>query len=74
MWDNRDDYNGISVLPYFGAEAYPQLPFEDCTEEQYMKMLPYLKNICIKDVRESDGKAVDLASELACAGGVCEIV
>ena len=74
MWDNRDDYNGISVLPYFGAEAYPQLPFEDCTEEQYMSMLPYLKNICIKDVRESDGGAVDLASELACAGGVCEIV
>ena len=29
MWQNREHYNGISVLPYFGASAYPQLPFED---------------------------------------------
>ena len=73
MWDNRENYNGISVLPFFGAEAYPQLPFEDCTEEQYLNLLPYLENIDIKQVKELNGEAVDLSSELACSGGNCEI-
>ena len=74
MWDNREHYNGISVLPYYGSEAYPQLPFEDCTEEVYLSMLPALEAINIDEVFESDGKAINLAGELACAGGFCEIV
>lgn len=74
MWTNRDHYNGISVLPYFGAEAYPQLPFEDITREQYEAMLPLLESVDISKVFELDGNAIDLASELACAGGACEIV
>ena len=74
MWTNREFYNGISVLPYFGAAAYPQLPFEDITKEQYEAMLPLLKAVDISKVFETDGSAVDLASELACAGGGCEIL
>ena len=73
MWENREHYNGISVLPFFGAEAYPQLPFEDITEEQYNSMLPMLADIDISKVFEEDGSSVDLAAELACAGGTCEI-
>lgn len=73
MWINREHYNGISVLPYFGAEAYPQLPFEDCTKEVYESMLVHLKAINIDEVFEQDGKAINLAGELACAGGVCEL-
>lgn len=73
MWDNRKHYNGISVLPFFGSEAYPQLPFEDCTEEVYSSMLPHLEAINIDEVFEESGKDVNLANELACAGGVCEI-
>ena len=73
MWDNRNFYNGISVLPYFGAEAYPQLPFEDIDEETYNKMLPWLQNIDIGQVFELDGDSVNLAAELACSGGGCEI-
>lgn len=74
MWENRDFYNGISVLPFFNSEAYPQAPFEDCTKEQYEAMLPHLKGINILEVLEVNGNGVDLAAELACAGGVCEIV
>lgn len=74
MWDNREFYNGISVLPYFGAEAYPQLPFEDCTKEVYEELLPHLNAIDITQVREDDGSAIDLAGELACAGGACEVM
>ena len=75
MWDNRDHYNGISVLPYFGAAAYPQLPFEDITEEQYYEMLPLLEAVDISKVFEMDGSSVDLSNELACSGpDGCEIV
>lgn len=73
MWANREHYNGISVLPYFGSTAYPQLPFEDITKDQYEAMLPMLQGIDISKVFEIDGSAVDLAGELACAGGACEI-
>lgn len=73
MWENRQHYNGISVLPFHGAEAYPQLPFEDITKEQYEAMLPLLQGIDIGKVFEDDGSSVDLAAELACAGGGCEI-
>lgn len=73
MWENQDHYNGISVLPYYGAEAYPQLPFEDCTEEVYNSLLPHLNAIDIDQVFEENGKAINLTAELACAGGFCEI-
>ncbi len=73
MWENRSHYNGISVLPYYGAEAYPQLPFEDITKEQYEAMLPLLEGIDISKVFEEDGESINLAAELACAGGSCEI-
>lgn len=74
MWANRDYYNGISVLPFFGAEAYPQLPFEDITKEQYEEMLPMLQGIDISKVFEEDGgSSINLSAELACAGGGCEV-
>lgn len=73
MWKHRDSYNGISVLPFFGSSDYPQAPFEDITKEQYEAMLPLLKKIDISQVVEEDGSAIDLAGELACAGGACEI-
>jgi ribonucleoside-triphosphate reductase len=73
MWRNKEHYNGISVLPYFGAAAYPQLPFEDCTKEQYEAMLPLLEKININAVFEENGLGVDLAAENACAGGACEV-
>jgi ribonucleoside-triphosphate reductase len=74
MWSNRDHYNGISVLPYFGAAAYPQLPFEDITEEKYLELLPFLEKIDISKVYEDNGVSVNLAAELACSGDGCEVV
>ena len=73
MWENRACYNGISVLPFFGSTAYPQMPFEDITKEQYEAMLPLLEGINIDQIMEDNGDAVDLAAEAACAGGVCEM-
>ena len=71
MWENRDHYNGLSVLPFDGG-TYTQAPFEDCTEETYETMMKSLHNIDLSQVVELDDNT-DLSGELACAGGACEI-
>jgi len=37
MWENRNIYNGISLLDYDGG-TYPQLRYEDITEEEYERL------------------------------------
>jgi ribonucleoside-diphosphate reductase alpha chain len=71
MWDNKDYYNGLSVLPYDGG-TYTQAPFEDITKEQYELMMKSLSNIDLTQVVELDDNT-DLSGELACAGGACEV-
>ena len=71
MWENREFYNGLSVLPYDGG-TYTQAPFEDCTKETYDRMMSSLKNIDLSKVIELTDET-DLSGELACAGGACEI-
>jgi ribonucleoside-triphosphate reductase len=71
MWENRDSYNGLSVLPYDGG-SYTQAPFEDCTEETYNEMMKSLTDIDLTKVVELDDNT-DLSGELACANGACEI-
>ena len=71
MWENRDVYNGLSVLPYFGG-SYQQAPFEDISEEEYNKRLSSLKEIDLTKVMEIDDN-VEFAQTAACAGGACAI-
>ena len=71
MWDNRETYNGLSVLPYFGG-SYKQAPFEDITEEQYNEKVNTLKSIDLTKVLEMDDN-VEFSQVAACAGGACEI-
>ena len=72
MWENKDTFNGLSVLPYFGG-SYTQAPFEDITEEQFNEMAQHLHNIDLSKIVEfSDDTA--LMDQAACAGGACEIV
>jgi ribonucleoside-diphosphate reductase alpha chain len=71
MWDNRNDYNGLSVLPYNGG-TYTQAPFEDITEAQYNEMMKSLTNVDLSMIVELQDDT-NLSGELACAGGACEI-
>jgi ribonucleoside-triphosphate reductase len=71
MWENRDFYNGLSVLPYDGG-SYIQAPFEDCTKEEYERLFSKLHTIDLSKVVELQDNT-DLSGELACAGGACEI-
>ena len=70
MWENRDNYNGISVLPYDGG-TYIQAPFEDCTKEKFDEMFAMLHDIDLSKVIEEDDHTI-LNEQVACAGGVCE--
>jgi ribonucleoside-triphosphate reductase (thioredoxin) len=72
MWENRQYYNGLSVLP-FSDHTYKQAPFEDCTLEEYERLFESLTSIDLTQVIELDDNT-DLSGELACAGGACEIV
>jgi ribonucleoside-diphosphate reductase alpha chain len=71
MWENREFYNGLSVLPYDGG-SYIQAPFEDCDKETFEKMYKALHSIDLSKVVEITDET-DLSGELACAGGACEI-
>ena len=71
MWENKDFYNGLSVLPYDGG-TYIQAPFEDCTKEKYEELLKTLTDVDLSKVVELED-TTDLSGELACAGGACEV-
>lgn len=71
MWENREVYNGIAVLPYDGG-TYVQAPFESCTEEVYNEMMQYVKDIDLSEVHEGDDNTSH-SLEAACAGGACEV-
>ena len=71
MWENRDYYNGLSVLPYFGG-SYQQAPFEDITEEEYNKRILSLHSVDLTKVMEIDDH-VEFGQVASCAGGACAI-
>jgi ribonucleoside-diphosphate reductase alpha chain len=71
MWNNKDHYNGLSVLPFWD-HTYKQAPFEDITEEEYNTRLATLHSIDLTKVIELDD-TVEFGQVAACAGGACEI-
>lgn len=71
MWNNRDCYNGLSVLPYDGG-TYKQAPFEEITKEEFDKLKQFVKDIDLTKVKEEVDET-DLKGEIACGAGGCEI-
>ena len=72
MWENKDTFNGLSVLPYDNG-SYTQAPFEDITEGKFKEMESHLNNINLKNIVEMTDETA-LQDQAACAGGACEIV
>lgn len=72
MWKNRNNFNGISVLPYDGG-TYIQAPFEEVDEERYELLEGSLSKLDLTKIYEEDDNT-DLSGEIACSGGVCELV
>jgi ribonucleoside-diphosphate reductase alpha chain len=70
MWENREYYNGLSVLPQ-DLGTYIQAPFTECTKEEYEKLIGSLKEVDLtKVVEEVD--TTSLKESIACGGGSCE--
>ena len=74
MWENRDTFNGLSVLPYDGG-TYADAPFTECSKELFDNKVNYINKNPIdltKIVEKEDN--TDLTGEIACAGGACEVI
>ena len=71
MWENKASYNGLSVLP-FDQGSYKQAPFEDITEEDFVKLEKHLKQIDLSMVFEANDET-EHTQEAACAGGACVV-
>ena len=71
MWEHRNSYNGLSVLPADGG-SYKQAPFEDCSPEKFQVLSETLCDVDLRKVVELEDDT-NLTGELACSGGSCEI-
>jgi len=71
MWENKETFNGLSVLPYDNG-SYIQAPFEDISEEQYQELVKHLSDIDLTKVIEIED-STQHTQEVACAGGACEV-
>ena len=71
MWENRDVYNGLSVLNYDGG-SYIQAPFSDITESEYNKRVQHLKALDLTKVTEAEDH-VEFSQVAACSGGQCSL-
>ena len=59
----------VTGCPY---SCDPASPFEDCSKKEYQSLLPHLKSIDLDLIIEEHDET-NLAGELACSGGSCEI-
>lgn len=71
MWENKEHFNGLSVLNYDGG-SYIQAPFQDITKEEYERLMETLHDVDLSNILELED-FTDLQGEIACAGGACEI-
>lgn len=73
MWENRDCYSGLSLLPHFESDhTYKQPPFSDISEEEFNALASKLSEIDLDYVVEIEDNT-DLKGELACGSGGCTV-
>ena len=75
VWKNFDICSGVAFLPY-SDHTYKQAPYQDITAEEYeARMKDFPKDIDWSRLSEFEKEDTTTGSqELACSGGVCEIV
>lgn len=71
LWENREAYSGISVLPEDGG-TYLYTPNQDCSEEEYERLSALATQVDLREVYEPADET-ELSQELACSGGACSI-
>ena len=72
MWENKEYYNGLSVLPFDGG-TYSQAPFQNITKEEYEELIKNVTTIDLSQIIEEDD-IINFNDSVACGGGSCEII
>jgi ribonucleoside-triphosphate reductase len=72
VWKNFDEISGISFLPYVDS-SYRQMPYEECTKEQYEELLAKVPQNIEWDQLKEETDNVEGAQMLSCTSGQCEI-
>ena len=72
MWENRNNYTGISLLPY-SDDSYQQAPLEDTNEDVYKAFADKGYKFEFDKIKEEQN-FVNFGAEAACAGGQCEVI
>jgi len=72
MWENRNAYNGISLLPYSDS-SYIQAPMEDTNEEVYRDFVEKHREFHLDEIEE-EKNFVNFTAEAACSAGACEVM
>lgn len=75
VWNNFDHVSGISFLPY-SDHTYQQAPYEEITEAEFYKLSGAMPT-GVDWSKLSDYEVEDTTTgtqQLACSGGVCEVV
>tara|TARA_R100000008_G_scaffold86374_1_gene79196 strand:+ start:7882 stop:9759 length:1878 start_codon:yes stop_codon:yes gene_type:complete len=74
-WEHFDSLSGISFLP-FSDHSYKQAPYQDIDKEEYKllskDMPPSIDWFQLQEYEKGD--TTTGSQELACTGGVCEVV
>lgn len=74
IYRNFDNFIGISLLPY-SDHVYAQAPYQEITETDYQSLASVFPTIdwdALGDFEKGD--TTTGSHELACVGGVCEVV
>lgn len=72
LWNKRDEYAAISLLPYDNG-TYIQAPFETCTKEKFDELSSLISDVDLRGVFEEYDNT-ERMRQYACTGGQCEIV
>lgn len=75
IWNNFDVLSGVSFLPFDGG-SYKQAPYQEITKEEYEEWIkknpPKIEWDDLRFYEKEDSTTG--SQELACTGGVCEVV
>ena len=72
LWDNKDEYTGLTLFPYWGG-SHPEAPNIEISEEEYLELSASFPDLDLTKIKENED-LTDLQGELACAGGACEVI
>jgi hypothetical protein len=76
IYDNRKYFSALSLLPKIGDKLYKQAPMERITTEEdkqkWNEIVSKFTPVDYTKLIEEDAET-NLQSELACAGGKCEV-